>query len=274
MTKDYPHPLDQLLTLGETPIRDSRNYLKMGFTREHIPELIRLVEDEELYGIPWDEVGNVSPKVYAQVHAWRTLAQLGAAEAVPSFIGLLHLIDETDDDFIGEEIPKMLGKVGAPAIEPCRDYLGNTANGVFARVAAGYALSEIGKQHPQTRDPCVQALMSTLRDYRKDDGTVNAFTLSYLGDLEAVEAAPLAEEIFNAGKAELDVAGDYEDFQMEVGLVEERLTPPKYPRITDLEISRRLAGSPAEKNTVREKEKKEKNKRRQVKKARKRHKKK
>jgi hypothetical protein len=274
MTETYPHPISELLALGETRMHEQRNYLKMGFTSEHIPDLIRLVDDEELRDMPWDEDGNVPPQVYAQVHAWRTLTQLNAAEAVPSFIGLLHFIDEDDDDFIGEEIPRMLGKLGAPAIESCRDYLADINNNLFSRVGAGYALSEIGQQHPETRDACVQALTSTLQDYQNDDETVNAFTLSYLADLKAVEAAPLAEEIFKADRAELEVAGDYEDYQIEVGLLEERLTPPKFLRVTDLEISQILTDFSAEKNRIREEEKKEKNKRKQEKKARKRHKKK
>jgi hypothetical protein len=273
MKGTYAQPIAELLTLGETRMHEHRNYMKMGFTSEHIPDLIRLVEDEELRDMPWDEDGNVPPQVYAQVHAWRTLAQLDAAEAVPSFIGLLHFIDQDDDDFIGEEIPGMLGKLGAPAIDPCHDYLADINNSLFSRVGAGHALSEIGQQHPETRDACVQALMSTLQDYQNDDETVNAFTLSYLSDLKAVEAAPLAQEIFNADKAALEVAGDYEDYQIRVGLLEKRLTTSKFRSITDLEISRLLANSSAEKNRASEKEKKEKNKRKQEKKARKRHKK-
>ncbi|MBI5840084.1 MAG: hypothetical protein HZB19_08270 [Chloroflexi bacterium] len=275
MTENYPQPIAQLLTLGETRMHDGRNYLKMGFTSEHIPDLIRLVENEELRDMPWDEDGNVPPQVYAQVHAWRTLAQLGAAEAVPSFIGLLHFIDEDDDDFVGEEIPRMLGQLGSPAIEACHDYLADINNNLFSRVGAGHALSEIGQQHPETREACIQALMSTLQDYQKDDETVNAFTLSYLAELKAVEAAPLAEEIFKADRAELEIAGDYEDYQIRVGLLEKRLTKSKFRSITDLEVKRLLAESSlTEKKRTSEKEKKEKNKRKQEKKARKRHKKK
>jgi hypothetical protein len=211
--------------------------------------------------------------VYAQVHAWRALAQLGAVEAIPAFIALLHYIDEDDDDYVGEEIPIMLGKLGAPAIDPCREYLADQSHSTFARVAAGYAISEVGKQHPETRDSCLQALVSTLQDYQSDDVTVNAFTLSYLAKLKAVEAAPLAEEIFKAGCAELEVAGDYEDYQIRVGLLKKRLTPSKFRSITDLEFSQIVAGVSTEKKRVRETEKKEKNKRKEEKKARKRHKK-
>ena len=273
MAENATYPVSQLITLGETPIHGSRNYLKMGLAREHIPDLIRLVEDEELRNLPWDEKGNVPPQVYAQVHAWRVLAQLGAVEAIPSFIALLHYIDEDNDDYIGEEMPIMLGKLGAPAIDACREYLADQSHSTFARVAASYALSEIGKQHPETRDACVQALISTLRDYQNDDETVNAFSLSYLAELKAVEAAPLAEEIFKAGRAVLEVAGDYEDYQIRVGLLKKRLTPSKSRSITDLEFSRVVEGFSTERNRVRETEKKEKNKRKQEKKARKRHKK-
>jgi len=275
MTENYLYPVSLLLTLGETHIRETRNYLKMGFTREHIPDLIRLVEDEELHYMEWEDENHIPPQVYAQVHAWRTLTQLGAVEVAPSFIGLLHYIDKDNDDFIGEEMPKMLGKLGAPAIEPCQAYLANRDHGTFARVAAGYALSEIGKQHPETRDACVQAMMSTLDGYRDDDETVNAFTLSYLSELKAVEAASLAEEIFKAGKAELEVAGDYEDFQIEMGLLKKRLTPPKFRRASDLEISRLMRELVAdEKDRTQKQAKKEKNKRKQAKKTRKRNKKK
>lgn len=273
MAENHTHPVSQLLTLGETDIHASRNYLKMGFTREHIPDLIRLVEDEELRNLPWDEKGNVPPQVYAQVHGWRALAQLGAGEAIPSFIALLHYIDEDDDDYIGEEIPIMLGKLGAPAIEPCREYLADQSHSTFARVAAGYALSEVGKQHPETRDACIQALISTLRDYQNDDETVNAFSLSYLAELKAVDAAPLAEEIFKAGRAEIEVAGDYEDYQIRVGLLQKRVTQSKFRSIADVEFSQVVAGFSTEKKRDRETEKKAKNKRKQEKKARKRHKK-
>lgn len=88
-----------------------------------------------------------------------------------------------------------------------------------------------------------------------------------------MEAAPLAEEIFNAGRAELEVAGDYEDYQIRVGLLQKRVTQSKFRSITDVAFSPIVAGFSTEKKRVRETEKKAKNKRKQEKKARKRHKK-
>ena len=169
MRGDYPEAVAKLLTLGQTDIHDEGDYLKMGFTQADIPELIRLVEDNELRSLPWGEDGEVPPEVYAQVHAWRTLGQLEAVEAIPALIRQLRWIDIDQDDYVGEEVPVVLGKLGAAAIQPCRDALADRAKEEFERIAAGAALAEIGKQHPEARDACVQALMSTLENYRDDD---------------------------------------------------------------------------------------------------------
>ncbi len=272
MRDDYPEPVAKLLALGETDIHDEGDYLKMGFTGADIPELIRLVEDTELRSLPWDEDGEAPPEVYAQVHAWRTLGQLEAVEAIPALIGQLRWIDIDQDDYVGEEIPVVLGKIGAAAIQPCRDALADRSKHEFERIAAGTALTEIGKQHPEAREACVQALMSTLENYRDDDELINAFTLLNLADLEAVKAAPLAKEIFEAGCADESVMGDYEDFQVKVGLLEERITPQQGLSAVQKEL---LMGSFADMHGVRTQNKanqakKEKAKRKQAKKARRR----
>ena len=224
MTENYTEPVVQLLSLGETDFNDDQDYLEMGFTREHIPELIRLAEDETLRSLPVEN-GDAQPQTYAQIHAWRALAQLEAVEAIPTFLELLHFLDDELDDFVDEEIPEILGKLGQAAIEPCRAFLADQENGHFARLSAALALFKIGFNHPESRDACVQALMSTLEDYANNDKIVNSFTLSYLSELKAVEAAPLAEEMFAAGCVDKSIAGDFEDYQVRAGLIEERITP-------------------------------------------------
>ncbi len=272
MSGDYPEPVAKLLTLGETDIHDEDDYLRMGFTRADIPELIRLVEDSEIRSLPWGENDEVPPEVYAQVHAWRTLGQLEAVEAIPSFIGLLHWIDDDGDDFVGEEIPVMLGKLGTAAILPCREALADRTRKEFERIAAGTALVEIGKQHPEAREACVQALISTLENYRDDDVSINAFTLLNLADLKAVEAAPLAKEIYEAECMDESVMGDYEDFQVRVGLLKERITP--YQGLSAVQKELLMPGfmdmSGVRTQKKADQAKKEKAKRKQAKKARRR----
>lgn len=75
------------------------------------------------------------------------------------------------------------------------------------------------------------------------------------------------------GRAEIEVAGDYEDYQIRVGLLQKRVTQSMFRSIRDVEFSQIVAGISTEKKRVGETEKKAKNKRKQEKKARKRHKK-
>ena len=59
--------------------------------------------------------------------------------------------------------------------------------------------------------------------------TLNAFLMSYLVDLKAVEAAPVMEKAFAADRVDISVQGDWEDVQIRLGLLDERLTPaPDY----------------------------------------------
>ena len=56
----------------------------MGFSREHVPELLRMACDPEL-----NEADSDDPRVYAPLHAWRVLGQLRAPEAAAPLADLL-----------------------------------------------------------------------------------------------------------------------------------------------------------------------------------------
>ncbi len=51
------------------------------------------------------------PEVWAPIHAWRTLGQLHAAAAIAPLLGLLHYIDDDDDDWAAEDLPRALGLI-------------------------------------------------------------------------------------------------------------------------------------------------------------------
>lgn len=217
-TYNYPDPVARLLTLGETRIREDRDYLKFGLTAEHVPDLIRLVKDEDLRSMLWDDDDHVPPQVYAQVHAWRALTQLKAEEAIPAFIDILYLIDDDNDDFVQEEIPLMLAEFGEAAVEPCWNYLLDPGHGLFARVAAAHALAEVGTKHPKTRGMCISALASVLENYFANDETLNGFIISYLVDLKAVDHLAVIERAFGANAVDLMIMGDLEDVKAELGV--------------------------------------------------------
>jgi len=67
---------------------------KLGLTEEHVPALIRAA-------LLWADV-DARPEgdaVYAPIHAWRALAQLGAVEAVEPLLGMLNTLNEQMDDW-------------------------------------------------------------------------------------------------------------------------------------------------------------------------------
>ena len=58
---------------------------------------------------------------------------------------------------------------------------------------------------------------------------LNGFLINSLIDLRAVEAASLMERAFAADSVDISIMGDWEDVQIELGLLDERQTPkPHY----------------------------------------------
>ena len=101
MTTTYSSPVDKLLTYGDCrDFREWPDYLELGLTQEHIPELIRMGTDEELNWADSDSL-----EVWAPVHAWRALGQLQAEEAIEPLMNLFHELE--DSDWAGEGLYSM-----------------------------------------------------------------------------------------------------------------------------------------------------------------------
>lgn len=223
MSTPYSPPLDQLLALGRPEIgRSDRwpDYLAMGFSAEHVPELIRMAVDAELVEGDEDDA-----PTYAGIHAWRTLGLLRAEAAVDPLIGLLL---EGEDDWVTNEIPDVLGMIGPAAFEPLRVALAkwslDLASGPAIDAANG--LVEIAKRFPEVRDAAVAALAKQLRWWARQDLDLNTLLVHYLVELNAVEAAPVIEEAFAADAVNTGWGEeDWEDVQVALGLLPERITP-------------------------------------------------
>jgi hypothetical protein len=230
--------MEKLLALDKPEIkRDWLDCEELGIGPEHVEELIELAIDEELNGALSD-----SREVWVPVHAWRALGQLRAAEAAEPLTRLLRLIDEYDDDWVGEELPRVFGMIGPPAISPLSEYLRANDHSVYARVAAVDGLGFIGSDHPEVRDEVVAVLSGQLAAFKANDPSLNGFLISHLIDLHAVEAASLVKQAFDADSVDLFIVGDWEDAQIELGLKSVR-EKPRGPTPLDLLLRSELASA-------------------------------
>ena len=211
-------PVDRLLELGALYTRGRwRDYPQMGIGPEHVPTLILMACDPGLNHADPDD-----PQVYAPLHAWRALGQLAPPEAAAPLANLL--VQLPDDDFANEDLPRVLGMIGAAAVDPVVAVLANSAVEERTRISAAGALEEIGKRHPELRDRCVGLLMGQLESWAEQPDGLNGFLIHDLVKLGAVEAAPLMEAAFAGGGVDLLIRGDWEDVQVDLGLLPERIT--------------------------------------------------
>lgn len=217
----YTDPVAKLLALGKQyGVTGARpDYLEMGFSRAHIPELIRLVQDFELANLPWDENEQESDAVYGQMHAWRTLTQLQATEAIPAMLNLLQSLDDNFDDYISTEVPRALGMMGEAALIPSYELLKNQLHGANARIHAASTIAEIGKRHPELRRNCVRLLSDVLVDYKHNDSGVNSFLILGLATLKSQEAVLLVEKAIRDGFVDTQFSGDFRMYKASIGLI-------------------------------------------------------
>jgi hypothetical protein len=77
-------------------------------------------------------------------------------------LGLFERVDEFDDDWLLEDLPKALGQIGPAAVPALSAYLADRSHGFGARLTAAHSLAEVGLQHPESRGKCVTALSDQL----------------------------------------------------------------------------------------------------------------
>ena len=227
--KFYASPVSQLLSLGEPRRDEQRDYAALGISRNAVPDLIRMATDEQLNNGP-----QKSPLVWAPVHAWRALAQLRSSEAIAPLLTLFQRIEDFDDDWVATDLPKALAQIGALAIVPVTDYLADATRSEWERVAAAETLGHIGNADPELRAECVARLAAQLEKFAGQSENLNAFLVSPLWDLRAVEAMPVIERAYASGRVDESVNGDLEDLQIHFKLKTKREHPPKPNRLTEM----------------------------------------
>lgn len=198
---EYAPPLDKLLTLGEFYLRTSLDwvdYLALGIGQEHIPDLLRMVNDEEL-----NDLESESPEVFAPIHAVRALGQLRDESTIQPLLQILTNHQDDDwlaDEWLEEDIPRVFGLIGPAAIPALSDYLADSSRNVFVRNYAANALTVIAERYPEHGSSCVEGLTRTLERFEENEDELNATIINDLTELRAADTFPLIKKAYEAGR--------------------------------------------------------------------------
>jgi hypothetical protein len=220
MSAPYLPPVDRLLKLGPEPARRRTwpDYRTLGLEPRHVPALVRMATDPALHAAP-------DAKAWAPVHAWRALGQLEAPEAAGPLLALLER--ELENAWVYEEVPGVLGMIGPAALQGATLLLFDEARGEELRIAAAGVIANVAHEHPDRLAEAAAILAKQLEDWPHQGKLLNAYLVADLAGLRHADAAPVMEAAFAADAVDLSVLGDWEDVQVEMGLIPERTTPPR-----------------------------------------------
>jgi hypothetical protein len=238
--QNLPSAVQKLASLGDAwKEPEWLDYLSLGLDSSHIPLLINIVEERAQL---WNELAGSSDSIWMPVHAWRALAQLQASPAVPALLNLLHEIDDDGNEIIQEDLPDVLAQIGPSAMISTGQYLQTPLNPLWARISAAYALRNLARAYPETRSEVTALLEQVLEYFLLNDRTLNGFLTAFLADLQSAASSPVVEQAYLANRVDESILGDFEDYQVAVGLLERRLTPrrrkarlPAPPRAATIE---------------------------------------
>ncbi len=217
-TRQYSEPLQQLFELSKSSADpyelDEHDFLAMGITTEHIPELTKLILEEEYYISEDRELG--SPQLFA----YQALGQLKTEAAIDALVQGTHRWSESDwFAWFTEAMPAIFRQLGCPAVPSVVGLLQDSTAHVDARSSAVEYLEAIGTTHPECRDLCVQALTEQLQKFDENHPTLNGFIVTALAtDFKAVESVSVIEKAYRADRVDKKILGDWDDAQVYLGL--------------------------------------------------------
>ena len=230
-TQAQPQPnaspaVAKLYTLSR-PQRKWTDYIgRHEITAEDIPALIDIITNKELLYFEGEAAA-----AEVVIHAYRALAQLNAAEALPAMVGLYQY--EPDDvlgDHFTEDLPTAIEMIGESGLPYLQELLPRGHEiGFWGQSFVAHTIGVIGRDHPHLREDCLNTLAAQLEQYSNQGDDLNAKIIVALCEMKAAEVAPLIEQVYEADRVDWSIVGDWEDVQVALGILDKRETPrPRY----------------------------------------------
>src|SRR5439155_12012949 len=117
------------------------------------------------------------------------------------------------------ELPEVLVIIGPAALPALAAYIADVSHSDTARNCIISGIEKLASQQPETRSECIALLTKQLELFTENGPDINASLILGLATLKAVEAAPLIERAFAANAVDIYLMGDWEDVQVELGLL-------------------------------------------------------
>ncbi|MGE4157715.1 MAG: YecA family protein [Planctomycetota bacterium] len=205
----YTGLVAELLTKGDPrEWEDWPNYLDMGFTQEHVPALIEMATDADLNFAPSDSL-----RVWAPVHAWRTLTQMKAKEAIKPLLLLFHFMP--DNEWV-DELHEFYDAMGREAIGPFDEVW--DMYGPESQMQIISCLQVIIENHDDAHEECRSFARARLAQHADNDPGINGWLIAILMNLDDKTSIGLIREAFRARDVLHDVAGDLLTIEKELGV--------------------------------------------------------
>lgn len=210
-TKRYPEALAGLLSLGK-PTNDLSYQKWAERLKDHVPDLIRMVLDEDL-----NQRREKDPAVWAPLHALQILGVLGAESAAQPLTACL----DWDDVWVGEALPQVYARIGPAAIPVLQAYLEDSTHDRFGRAKASDSLAAIARAHPSVQKDIVAYLTAFLGRPSADDSPaeedVTAFVICDLADLGDPSAYPAIKRAYDENRVNPQII-ELENVEADFGL--------------------------------------------------------
>jgi len=231
----YAPPLDSLLSLGRPGGQDEgpwtnvplADYVQRGIAPEHAHDLLRMAHD------PLFDVAD-EPACYAPIHACRALGVLGAVEAIPRLVSLMHRMVRHDDDYGLEDMPVVFACMGPRAIDPLVRALRDQREPFGVRLYLCDALERIALKHSGARDPVVAQFTSMLGYARYTDPGLNGHIIGSLIELSAAESLPAIAATYHAGFVDEQCCGSLAQVEGEIVLSAEERRATRAARLAPI----------------------------------------
>ena len=147
------------------------------------------------------------PQCYAPVHALRLLGEVGSVEMIQPLLREFPIELDYEDEFLpriwAEEVPKIIGRLGPPAIEPLWQIADDPDWQIVARSNALIALSYVTAIAPETRDALIAGLRERLES--SDDKIFASHVVVAFANLGAGDLYSEIMSMYRAGRIDQSI---------------------------------------------------------------------